>query len=454
MASNLTSGNINKQIFSMFVPMLISVAVQQLYGITDMVIVGKFVSADAFAAVNCTSSFNSMVLSFILGFVNGCGILVSNAFGANKPRTMKRVIANGIYLVGFMAIVVTGMFLIFLNPVLHLLNTPSDVYSMAYSYIFIIILSYPFSIASNYLGSLFNAIGDTKTIVLRGAISTAINIILDLLFVVVFKWGVVGAAVATLVASFIYLVISVLMYLFLFRELHISKKYMKFDFSIIKESFMLGFPLGLTSCTTMLGCTLIQSCVNGLGTVYLTAFSAAGKVEYLLTVPIISYTSALRIFLSQNHGAKKVDRIFKAIKNSVLIATVYGLILSPVLRFFGDEMCLMYLNASETQAFELIRYYTSFTGTLFVLLCLLYIVRSTIQGLGYGKFIAIGGFIELATRVFVAFVLVDKFKFFAISISCPLSWILTVAFLSAALIFAVIPKLRKLRSEEIECQIQ
>ena len=138
----------------------------------------------------------------------------------------------------------------------------------------------------------------------------------------------------------------------------------------------------------------------------------------------------------------------------MLIATVYGLILSPVLRFFGDEMCLMYLNASETQAFELIRYYTSFTGTLFVLLCLLYIVRSTIQGLGYGKFIAIGGFIELATRVFVAFVLVDKFKFFAISISCPLSWILTVAFLSAALIFAVIPKLRKLRSEEIECQIQ
>ena len=429
MITKMTEGKPLNQILRFFWPLLFSTLFTQLYSITDSVVVGRFISKNALAAVNSTGSLNWMIISFIIGFVTGEGVLVARAFGENNERKMRSCIANGIYVSAAAAIIITAAALISIKSILVAMDVPKEIFSDTYIYIFTVMCGYPISIASNYIGMLIRSVGDGQNALIRGIISTIVNIVTDIVFVVVFHMGVFGVAIATVFAEVINFLVAAAFYAKKYKILHISKADFKFDKKIVLDTIKLGLPTGLQSSITMIGCTIIQAAINGLGTSYMAAFTTATKIENMLMTPIQTLTGSLVPFIGQNHGANRIDRIEKANKQVCLIVVIYGIIVGAVFAFFGHDIALMYLKSSEVETLSLVSYYCKISGSMLTLLCLLYFIRNVVQALGYAIFTAIGGVIELVTRLFVAFVLIRLLGYTAICLSNPLSWLFTTAFL-------------------------
>lgn len=429
MVKDLTVGKPMKQVLGIFAPMLFSTLFQQVYNITDTMIVGKFISKDALAAVGSTSNLNWLLIAFIIGFSSAEGVIVSTEFGKRNFKRMKISIANGVYVIAFTGAIITVLSAVFCSNLLHLLNTPSDVFQDAYTYFFIVILGFPFSVGSNYIASIMRSVGNSKVQMIIGMVSSLINVILDLAFVLLLKWGVFGVAFATFIAKIINFITYFVVYLRKFPEIHLSKEDFKFDKQAIVKTITIGLPMGLQSSITSIGCTLIQSAVNSLGTVYMAAFSTSVKLENLLTTPVMTFSSSLVPFIAQNYGAVKYDRIKTILKQALIICISYGAIVGSLFALFGDKIALMYINSYEVETLSLIGYYCKFSGALLILLCVLYVIRNYIQALGYSIFTATGGVVELTTRACISLFLISKFGFTIICLSNPLSWIFTDLFL-------------------------
>ncbi|MGN0172925.1 MAG: MATE family efflux transporter [Acutalibacteraceae bacterium] len=429
MIKDLSVGKPIKQIFSIFAPMMFTTVFQQLYSITDTMIVGKFISKDALAAVGSTGNLNWLLISFIIGFASAESVLVSVEFGKKDFKRMKICIANGIYVVFAVGIAITTVSACLCGEFLRIMKTPSDIFDDAYTYFFIVILGFPLSSGSNYVASIMRSVGNSRYPMIIGIISTFVNIFLDLLFVLAFKWGVFGVAFATFIAQIINFAMYLFSYLKFFPELHLSKEHFKIDKIAIKKTFTIGLPMGLQSSITMIGCTLIQTAVNSLGTVYVAAFTTAVKLENLLTTPIKTLASSIVPFVAQNYGAMKYDRIKKALKQCLAICIFYAVVIGAVFALLGDKISLMYINSYETETLSLIGYYAKFSGSFMILLCFLYIFRSYIQALGFSLITAIGGVVELLTRACISLFMISYFGFTIICLSNPLSWLLTDLFL-------------------------
>ncbi|MEE1003520.1 MAG: MATE family efflux transporter [Acutalibacteraceae bacterium] len=429
MVKDLTVGKPMKQVLGIFAPMLFTTVFQQLYSITDTMIVGKFISKDALAAVGSTGNLNWLLISFIIGFSSAESVIVSTEFGKKDFNRMKISIANGIYVLAVTGALVTVLSAVFCGNMLKFLNTPDDIFDDAYTYFFIVILGFPLSVGSNYIASIMRSVGDSKIQMIIGIVSAFVNVFLDLLFVICFGWGVFGVAIATFIAQVINFITYFTVYLKCFPELHLSKDNFKIDKTAIIKTITLGLPMGLQSSITSIGCTMIQSAVNSLGTVYVAAFTTAVRLENLLSTPIVTFSSSIVPFIAQNYGALRYDRINKILKQSLIIAITFGIVVGSIYALFGDKIALMYINSYEVETLSLIGYYSSISGWLLVLLCVLNIIRSYIQALGYSLFTAIGGIVELSTRACITFFLISKFGFTIICLSNPLSWVFTDLFL-------------------------
>lgn len=429
MVKDLTVGKPMKQVFGIFAPMLFTTIFQQLYNITDTMIVGKFISKDALAAVGSTGNLNWLLVSFIIGFSSAEGVIVSTEFGKRDYKRMKISIANGIYVIFVAGVLITTLSAVFCDDMLHLLNTPEDIFKDAYTYFFIVILGFPLSVGSNYIASLMRSVGNSKMQMIIGIISSFVNVIFDLIFVICFNWGVFGVAFATFIAQVINLIIYFVVYIKCFPELHLSKEHFKFDKIAVSKTITMGIPMGMQSSITMFGCTLIQTAVNSLGTVYVAAFTTAVKLENLLVTPITSFSSALVPFVAQNYGACKDKRIRTALRQALIICISYGVIVGSLFAVFGDKIALMYINSYETEILSLVGYYSSISGVLLFMLCILYVIRNYIQALGYSSFTALGGIVELATRACISVFFISKLGFTIICLSNPISWFFTDLFL-------------------------
>lgn len=328
------------------------------------------------------------------------------------------------------------------------MNTPADILNDAYIYILIIILGYPVSVANNYVGTLIRAVGDGKNEMVRGIISTFVNVVLDLVFVLVLHMGVAGAAIATVIANIVNFVIALIYYFKKYPELHVKKQDFKWDWQIIKRTIGIGLPMGLQSSITMIGCTLIQSAVNSLGTNYVAAFTTGTKVESLLTTPVQTLTSATTPFIAQNFGAAKPKRIYTCMRQVGGICAIYGIVVGMLFAFTGKYMALMYINSYETETLSLLAFYSKFSGMCLILLCMLYFIRNTVQALGYSAFAAVGGGIELLTRALIAFFLLGPLGYTAICLSNPLSWLFTGTFLFIAFFKVIYKRLRRMEKQE------
>ena len=423
MAKNMTEGSSIKLILQFALPLLIGNLLQQTYNIIDAAIVGKVLGTDALASVGASSSVQFLVLGFCIGICCGFGIPVAKSFGAGDDAQMRKYIFHAIFLTGVFAVVLTVACALLCPQILNILTTPEDIYQGAYQYLLVIFLGIPFTLLYNLLSGVLRAVGDSKTPFMFLALSTILNIGLDLFCIIVLKWGCAGAAIATVTAQ---AVSGILCFLYIYRHfqiLRLSRQDCILKGKFVKSLLFIGIPMGLQYSVTAIGSMVMQSANNGLGSVYVSGFTAAMRIKQFLMCPFDAIATAVSVFCGQNLGARKIGRIKKGIREGVFLGVGYGVIAGVVLVFGGRVLSMLFVSRDSTEVLDASAKYLFCLGFFFWSLGILNVCRMTTQGLGYSGRTIFSGVAEMIARIFVSFVFVPLYGFHAICFADQAAWL-------------------------------
>lgn len=419
----MVKGNPLKLMVQFALPLLLGNLLQQTYNIIDAAIVGQILGAKALASVGATSSVQFLVLGFCIGICAGFGVPVAKYFGAEKKDTMRNYIFNGAVLTAGAAVVLTSACVILCNQILHILSVPEDIYVNAYRYILIIFLGIPFSLLYNYLSSILRSVGDSRTPFIFLAFAAVLNIFLDLFCIVVLKWGCAGAAIATITAQAISGICCLIVISRKMELMWLGKDDRHMRKEAAQELLLMGIPTGLQYSITAIGSMVMQSANNGLGSTYISGFTAGMRIKQFLMCPFDAIATAASTFCSQNFGAGNLKRIKEGLKKGVTIGVSYGLISGLILIFFGRTLSLLFIKASASAVLDASGKYLACLGYFFWALGILNVCRMSVQGLGYAGRAVFSGAVEMIARIFVSVLLVPVFKFNAICFADQTAWI-------------------------------
>ncbi len=429
MTGSMTSGKPFKLILAFSIPLLLGNLFQQFYNIVDTAIVGQTLGSVALAGVGSTTSVQFLVIGFCNGLTQGFAILVSQRFGAKDIKDMKNYVFNGGVLTFIFAILITALTVLLTPTILNLLQVNAEIYEYSYSYIVVIFYGIPFTLLYNYLSAILRAIGDSKTPFYFLAFSATLNIFLDFYCILVLKWGTSGAAIATVFSQAVSGILCLILIALKFEKLHPAKENRKLSLEHIKRLLGNGLPMGLQFSITAIGSMVMQSANNSLGTVYVSAFAAGAKIKQLMLCPFDAFGAACSTFLSQNYGAKRMDRVKEGFIESMKIAIVYGFIAGVILFFFGRSLSMLFLDAEETLALDSSYAYLRRMGYFYPCLGILYISRMSLQGLGYSFRAVFAGVIEMFARTIISIVFVPMFGFNTITFLDQIAWITAIVYL-------------------------
>ena len=405
------------------VPLLIGNLLQQTYNIIDAAIVGQILGADALASVGASSSVQFLVLGFCIGTCCGFGVPIAKSFGAKDYEEMHRDIFHSILLTGGIAILLTSACAVLCPKILHILSTPEDIYLGAYQYLLVIFLGIPFALLYNLLSSILRSVGDSKTPFLFLACSTVLNILLDLFCIIVLKWGCAGAAIATVVSR----AMSGLLCLFYIYKripvLHISKKQCRIRSHTVLTMLSMGLPMGLQYSITAIGSMVMQSANNGLGSIYVSGFTAALRIKQFLMSPFDALATGTSVFCSQNLGAGKINRIKTGIRQATTVGVLYGVFAGLILIFAGRTLSLIFIDKGAAAILDASAKYLKCMGFFFWSLAVLNIARMCTQGIGYSGRAIFSGMTEMIARTLVSLYAVPVFGFTAICFADQTAWI-------------------------------
>ena len=435
---DMTQGSPLKLILGFAIPMAIGNIFQQLYSMADTIIVGKFVGVDALAAVGSTGSLNFLILGFVLGICSGFTIPISQCFGADDMKGMRRCVANSIYLCVAITGLLTIITLLFTRQFLQWMHTPEDIFQGAYDYIIVIFGGMFAMMLYNLLSGFLRALGDSRTPLFFLIVSSIVNIILDLVFILMFHTGVAGAAWATVISQIVSGVLCLVYIIKRFPVLHLDKDDMTVDTKIMVRLARNGIPMALQFSITAVGSIVIQTAVNTLGSAVVAAITAAGKVQNLVTQPMDSLGATAATYCGQNLGAQKVDRIHQGFRKFVMVSTIYAIFCMVVVMVFGSTISLLFVDKSETAILGLIRQYLIWNGAFFIPLALIFIFRNGLQGMGFGISAMLAGICEMVARSAVAFTLIKPLGFTGACLSNPAAWV-AADLLLIPMYFHVIP---------------
>ena len=433
MTKDLTSGSPLKVILLFSLPLVLGNLFQQFYALADTIIVGRFCGVSALASVGATGSVNYLILGFVIGVCNGFAIPIAQLFGARDYKDLRRHVANAAWLCMAAGVVLTISTVALTRPMMQLMQTPDDIIDGAVIYIGWIFAGIPFIFLYNMVAAIMRALGDSKTPLYFLILTSALNIGLDLLFIVPFHFGVLGAALATDISQ---VISGVLSFIYLRRKFDVLKME-KDDLAFSKKASIrllgIGVPMGLQCSITAIGSVIMQWAVNVLGSTAVAAVTAAGKTQGLLTVPMESVGTAMATYAGQNLGASRMDRVRQGVNSAMLIILIYGVASAFVLHFTDVQIMGLFLDtAKEVDIVAMGREYLFWNSVFFVPLGALIVWRYSIQGLGFSSLAMLAGVAEMVARTAVAIVLVPILGYFGAELSNPAAWIAACLFLYPA----------------------
>lgn len=433
MTKDLTTGHPLKVILWFAFPLVLGNLFQQFYNLADTIIVGRFVGVNALAAVGSTGSINYMILGFVIGICNGFAIPIAQYFGARSYGDMRRYVANSAWLSLAGAVVLTVATVLLTRPILQLMQTPADIIDDAAAYIGWIFAGIPFVFLYNMVSCIMRALGDSKTPLVFLVVTSFLNIGLDLLFILVFDAGVMGAALATDLSQAISGIASLLYLCKRFDVLKMKKEEAGVDRAACGRLLYIGLPMGLQCSITAIGSVVMQWAVNVLGSTVVAAVTAASKTSNLLTVPLESVGTAMATYAGQNLGASRLDRVRSGVRYALGIVAVYAVGSLVVLHFFDVTIFGLFIDtATEIEIVELAQQYLLWNSLFFFPLGALIVWRYVIQGFGYSGVAMMAGVAEMAARTGVALVLVPLLGLFGAALANPAAWIAACVFLIPA----------------------
>lgn len=434
---NMTEGRPVRLILQFAVPLLIGNLLQQTYNIIDSAIVGRVLGANALAAVGSTSSVQFLVLGFCIGTCTGFGVPIAKEFGAGKLESMREYIFHAMVLAALVAVVMTAS-CVFLTPeILHILSVPKEIYHDAYLYQLVIFLGIPFTILYNLMSSILRSVGDSRTPFIFLAISTILNIGLDVFCITVLRWGCAGAAIATITAQGLS---GIMCTIYIWKKaviLRPTRQSCGMKAYVAKNLFVMGVPMGLQFSITAVGSMVMQSANNGLGSICVSGFTAGMRIKQFLMCPFDAIGSAVSVFCGQNLGAGMVQRIRKGIREGLMIAVGYGIIAGVIMIFFGRVLSTIFVGSEATEVLNAAAKYLRCMGFFFWSLGFLNVCRMSTQGLGFSGRAIFSGVTEMFARSIVSLCFVGYYGYTAICFADQAAWV-TACFYIVPMCFACV----------------
>lgn len=426
---DLTQGSPIRLVLGFTVPLLFGFLFQQLYNFVDTAIVGRFLGANALAAVGSTGAINFLILGFCIGICSGFAIPIAQAFGSQDETELRRFVANAAYVSAVLSVVlavVTGL----LCPwMLRLLNTPEDIIADATAYIQPIFLAIPVTVLYNLCSSILRSLGDSKTPVYFIAMAALVNIVLDGVFILYGHMGVAGAAIATVISQLLSGLGCLLVMVKRFPILQLSRDDRRFRPEMCRQLVGTGIPMGLQYSITAIGSVIIQTAINGLGTIAVAAVAACGKLGNLFACVFDALASAMATFAGQNVGARKVHRIHQGLKAAILVGGVYSVVVFLVAWRFGPALIGLFVSPEETQVISLAHRFITINTSMYFLLLMVNLLRFSIQGMGFTRAAMLAGVAEMIARSAVAVLLVPVIGFSGACLANPAAWFAADLFL-------------------------
>ncbi len=433
----MTSGNSMRQIVMFFLPLLFGNLFQQVYSLVDSIIVGKGIGDAALAAVGASGTLSFLILGFVVGLTRGFGINFSQSFGKGDYKLLRGYVSAAYYISIVISILFSILCIVTLNPLLSFMKTPEDIFADAYNYFIVILAGILVTVLNNLVITILQSLGDSKTPLVAMIVSSISNILLDILLVMVIRFGVIGAAVATVIAqaiSFVYCRVK-LANISILKETDSGKGFHLPQKSLCMDLLKMGLPVAFMNSITATGAMILQYFVNLMGSAYVAAYSVCMKFAGLFEQFGISVGLAVLTFVGQNKGAGKYDRIKVGVRQGALLSTIINIPLALIEILIPGIISKAMISDPTT-----IGYCAEFMPVLgmgLIALGWLFVYRYSVQGLGNTIVPMFSGFLEVAMRLIFGFTL-GRVSFTGIAVSEVAAWV--GAFLMLAITYFVLLK--------------
>lgn len=423
MVKDLTTGSPAKLILMFTLPLIVGNIFQQLYLLSDTLIVGRFLGVRALAAIGCSGCLMFLMIGFVIGFTGGLTICTGQRFGAKDIEGMRKSAAACAVLSLTIAIIATIIGLFIARPMLMFLQTPAEVLDMATVFLSIIFLGIFATMLFNTSSNLIRALGDSKTPLYFLILGCVLNIILEITFIGVFNWGIAGAGFATVLAQFINGSGCVIYIKKKIPELHFKWSDLKISRQVAWQHLRVGLPMGFQSSIIAIGAIILQVPLNNLGEIAVAAYAAAQKIDMIAVMPLMSFGMAMAAYTAQNYGAGKFDRIKSGVNKCILMSGGFSIFIGIFNILMGPEMIEIFVGEGQQQVVDYGHIYLIVNGSCYLILSLLFIYRFTLQGLGQSLIPTFAGIMELVMRAMAGLFLVGQFGYIGACWANPMAWI-------------------------------
>lgn len=429
MELDLTKGGYVRVITLYSIPIIIGNVFQQCYQLVDSIIVGRNVNYQALAGLGVSNGITFFIIGFILGITSGMGICMAQAFGKGDYARLRRSFATSLAICAATALVLTGAGLALCGPVLHWMGTPADVYDYAYGYLIVMVLGIVATMAYNMIACALRAIGDSRTPLYFLIFSSVVNVVLDLLFIVCWGWGVRGAALATVIAQALSALLSFGYAMRKYQFLRLCRADFALRADEVKEHLRIGMPMALQFSIVSIGLILLQAALNEFPATYIAGFTAANKIQNIGALVAMAFGTAIANFAGQNYGAGNLERVRKGVRATLGIVMAVCVVSSGALLLWPDAFTSLYVDAEMAAMPNVGEIYFSsgrylfVTAIFFPFLYLIFVYRNALQGVGRTFWPLMAGLLELAIRCVASFTLPKVWGYNGIVMIDMLAWI-------------------------------
>lgn len=419
----MTVGKPSKLIIQFMIPMFLGNVFQQFYNVADSIVAGQFLGVQALAAIGSTGSLMFFVTGWMNGMSSGFAILVSQWFGAKKYDRMRHYVAMSVYLSIILSVLMTVGFLAANVPILRMMNYSPDIMPDVTAYMGIIYAGLIVTAAYNALAAFLRALGDSRSPLYFLIISAAINVVLDIVFIVYGGMGVDGCAYATVIAQAISALLCFIYIVKRYPILHLKREDFRISFRSWGRLLALGIPMALQFSITAIGTIIVQGAVNVYGEIYMAGFSAAGKLQNIIATVFSAFGATIATYVGQNRGAGKMDRVRQGVRTTQMMIIVYSVFAMAVVLLLGRYMMWIFVSPSETEVIDVAVLYFRTVFWCYPFLGSIFLYRNTLQGLGYGLVPMLGGAFELAARAAIVLLVAGHTSFVGVCLSDPAAWL-------------------------------
>lgn len=423
---NLTEGGITVTMLRFALPLMLGNLLQQCYNIADTLIVGRVLGARALAAVGSSYALMVFITSVFIGLCMGCSALFSIHYGARDLKALRRSLFSSMLIIGATTLVLNAVSLVFLDPIIRIMQTPAEIEQLTHDYLFIVFLGMVPVCVYNFYAFLLRAIGNSVVPLVFLAVSVVLNIALDLALILGLGMGVEGAALATVAAQ---TVAAVGLYIYTkhsFPELNLTRSDCKADGASLRRVASWSFLTCLQQSVMNFGILMVQGLVNSFGTAVMAAFAAAVKIDSFAYMPVQDFGNAFSTFIAQNFGAGRADRIRRGIRSAVVVTTLFALTVSVLVFWLSPWLMSLFVPEGESEIIAIGVEYLRIEGSFYVGIGYLFLLYGLYRAVALPSMSVVLTVVSLGTRVALAYALaaIPSVGYTGIWWSVPIGWAL------------------------------